>query len=172
MPVTVPVYSYQSPGEQVGQLERRGQTRHHSVSIRTRSRQEETQSVQQFCDQTLISSDDDQRPAAQETKHGMLGEGVLSEEPEGSESSLPSPPRFRAAVAVDILGGRGRVRGAGEAGAVGRLVDAWQPERTAGRRPAVSFRHGNGRGQVDMKLRHWLGFLTDFRPLRRRLHCF
>lgn len=70
----VPVYSYQSPGEQVGQLKRRGQTQHHSISTRTRSRQEETQSVHQFSDKTLVSSDDNQRAAAQETKHGVLGE--------------------------------------------------------------------------------------------------
>lgn len=85
------MYSYQSPGEQVSQLKWRGQTQHHRISIRTRSRKEETQSVHKFSDQRLVPSDDNKRPAAQETKHGMLGEGVLFEEPEGSESSLPSP---------------------------------------------------------------------------------
>lgn len=85
----VPVYSHQSPGEQVGQLKRCRQIHHHSTSLGTRSRQEETQSIHQFPDQTLISSDDDQRPAAQEAKHGMLGKRVLFEEPEGSESSPP-----------------------------------------------------------------------------------
>ena len=88
----LPVYPYESPGEQVGQLKRRRQTQHHGVSIRTGSRQEETQSVHQLFDQTLVSSDDDQRPPAQEAKHGVLGERVLFEEPEGPESSLPPPP--------------------------------------------------------------------------------
>lgn len=67
------MYSYQSPGEQVGQLKWHGQTWQHSVSIRTRSRQEQTQTIHQLPNQTLVS-DDNQRPAAQETEHSMLGE--------------------------------------------------------------------------------------------------
>lgn len=102
------MYAYQSPREQVGQLKRRGQTHHHGVSGGTRSGQEEAQSLHQLPDQTLVSSDDDQWSATQEAKHGMLGERVLPEEPEGSRSRPPPPPLpVRAGqTAVAVPGGR------------------------------------------------------------------
>lgn len=69
----------------------------------------------------------------------MLGEGVLSEEPEDSHRRPPPlPPVGDERAAADVLDGRGRVRGAGEAGAVGRLVDAQLAEGNAGGRPALS----------------------------------
>lgn len=146
------MYSYQSVAEQVGQLKRRGQTQHHGGSIRTRRRQEESQSAHEFPDRTLVPSDDDQRPAAQETEHGVLGERVVFEEPEGLEPSPPAPLLIRAGAAVDVLGGGGRVRGAGEAGAVRRLVEAQQSERSPGRRPPVNLIQGCTRGRIHARV--------------------
>jgi len=146
----VPVDAHQPPGEQVAQLERRGQARHHGGSVGTGGGQEEAQRLHQLPDQTPVSADDDQRPTAQEAEHGVLGERVLFEEPERSESRLPPPP---------MTAGEGEpVRGAGDAGAVGALVHAQPPERSAGRRPAVRLGAG-GRGAGR---RHG--------PMRRRLH--
>lgn len=99
------MYSDQPPREQVGELKGRGQAHHHSVSFRTRRGQEEAERVHQIPNGTLVSSHDHQRPATQETEHGVLREGVL---PEELESSVSCPPPLPLIVAVVLMQG-GRV---------------------------------------------------------------
>lgn len=100
-----PVYSNQPPGEQVSELKGCGRAHHHSVSFRTRRGQEETERVHQIPNRTLVSSHDHQWPAAQETEHSVLREGVL---PEELESSVSCPPPLPLIVAVVLMQG-GRV---------------------------------------------------------------
>lgn len=144
-----PVYSYEPPGEQVGQLKGRGQTRLNGTSIRTGRGQEDAESVHQLRYRSLVSSDNNQRPTAQEAEDGMLGERVLFDEPEGSQSSLTPPPPPLLSVVVGVVGGRGRVGGASEAGAIRRLIDAQQSEGSADRRPPSGLLRVSRRGKVD-----------------------
>lgn len=94
----------------------------------------------------------------------MLGERVLSEEPEGAHRRPPPLPPVRdERAAVDVLDGRGWVQGAGEAGAVGGFVDAQLAERNAGGGPAL----GLGRVHTDVERRR--ARLMTFRQLEPRL---
>lgn len=128
----IPVNADQPPGQQVSQLERHGQRRHHNLPLGTRSGQEEAQGVHVFPQQVLVSADDDQRPAAQDAEDGVLRKGVVFEEPESPEPRLPPLLLLRAGAAVAIVSGS-RVGVRGARGTVGHLVDAQQPEGRASR---------------------------------------
>lgn len=143
-PEVSPVDADQPPGEQVAQLQRRAETRHHGAPVGTGGGQEEAQSPHQAPDGTLLPTDDHQRPAAQQAEDGVLGEGVVPEEGQGPRRRLPPPPPPPPPVREQPAGlvGGGGVRGGGEAGAVRVRVQAQLSEGS----PAL--RLGQGRAGV------------------------